>query len=164
MAVTGAQITAVAAEGYYFVGWSDGVTTASRTDENITSDISVTATFALIDRFYVNLVSSPPLAGILSGEGEYADGTQAAVSAVANTGYTFINWNLNGVEVSEEEDYTFLVTENTTLTANFAINTYTLTYLADANGSISGTAVQTVNHGSDGEQVTAVANEGYHFP
>jgi hypothetical protein len=53
------------------------------------------------------------LAGILTGEGEYADGTQAAVSAVANTGYAFNNWTLNGVEVSEEEDYTFVVTEYT---------------------------------------------------
>ena len=40
---------------------------------------------------------------------------------------------------------------------------YTLTYRAGANGSISGTTVQTVNHGSSGTEVTAVPGTGYHF-
>ena len=36
------------------------------------------------------------------------------------------------------------------MTANFAINTYTLTYAAGANGTITGTSPQTVNHGASG--------------
>jgi hypothetical protein len=32
---------------YHFTSWSDGVLTASRTDANVTSDISVTASFAI---------------------------------------------------------------------------------------------------------------------
>ena len=35
-----------------------------------------------------------------------------------------------------------------TVTANFAINTYTLTYTAGANGTITGTAPQTVDYGA----------------
>ncbi len=50
-----------------------------------------------------------------------------------------------------------------TVTAQFAINTYTLTYLTDGNGTISGTTPQMVNYGADGTAVTAVANAGYHF-
>jgi hypothetical protein len=42
-------------------------------------------------------------------------------------------------------------------------NTYTLTYTAGANGTISGTSPQTVNSGASGTAVTAVANSGYHF-
>ena len=42
------------------------------------------------------------------------------------------------------------VTANVSVTANFAINTYTLTYTAGANGTITGTSPQTVNHGADG--------------
>ena len=49
------------------------------------------------------------------------------------------------------------------VTANFAINTYTLTYTAGANGSISGTSPQTVNYGENGTAVTAVPDSGYHF-
>ena len=40
---------------------------------------------------------------------------------------------------------------------------FTLTYSASANGSISGTTLQFVSEGSDGSAVTAVANSGYHF-
>ena len=38
-----------------------------------------------------------------------------------------------------------------------------LTYVAGPNGSISGSTSQTVNYGSDGTEVTAVADTGYHF-
>lgn len=50
----GTEITAVPNAGYHFVDWSDGVTAASRTDTNVTEDISVTANFA------VNIVPEPP--------------------------------------------------------------------------------------------------------
>ena len=42
-------------------------------------------------------------------------------------------------------------------------STHALTYTAGANGTLSGTASQTVNDGSSGTQVTAVPNAGYHF-
>ena len=40
-----AQVTAVANEGYTFSKWSDGVTTAQRTDTNVTASKTVTAQF-----------------------------------------------------------------------------------------------------------------------
>ena len=50
-----------------------------------------------------------------------------------------------------------------TVTANFAINTYTLTYTAGPHGTISGTSPQTVNYGDNGSPVTAVPDSGYSF-
>ena len=44
---SGTAVTAVPDTGYHFVSWSDGVTTATRTDANVTADKSVTATFAI---------------------------------------------------------------------------------------------------------------------
>ena len=55
------------------------------------------------------------------------------------------------------------MTADVSVTANFAINTYTLTYTAGANGTIAGTTPQTVNYGANGTLVTAVPNTGYHF-
>lgn len=43
---SGTQVTAVADPGYHFTSWSDGATTTSRTDTNVTSNLSVTANFA----------------------------------------------------------------------------------------------------------------------
>lgn len=44
---SGTTVTAVPVEGYEFVRWSDGVTTATRTDSNVTANITVTAEFAV---------------------------------------------------------------------------------------------------------------------
>ncbi len=50
----GGPVTAVPSEHYHFVGWSDGVTTASRTDRQVTADLAVTANFA-IDQLSLDL-------------------------------------------------------------------------------------------------------------
>ena len=82
------------------------------------------------------------------------------VSAVPNTGYHFLSWS----DASTANPRTDTgVTANITVLASFAINTYTLTYNAGANGSISGTSPQTVNYNSSGTPVSAVPNGGYHF-
>ena len=41
----GAAVTVKAKEGYIFIGWSDGVKTATRTDMNVRADLSVKALF-----------------------------------------------------------------------------------------------------------------------
>lgn len=45
---SGAQVTAVPSAGYQFGSWNDGVLTASRTDINVTSDLTVTASFSAV--------------------------------------------------------------------------------------------------------------------
>jgi hypothetical protein len=55
------------------------------------------------------------------------------------------------------------VTGSVTASATFAVNTYTLTYAAGANGSIVGSATQQVDHGSSGTAVAATPATGYHF-
>ena len=67
------------------------------------------------------------------------------MTAVPNTGYHFVSWS-DGVLTATRTDTN--VTADMTVTANFAINTYTLTYTAGANGTITGTSPQTVNHGA----------------
>src|SRR5512137_673071 len=52
---------------------------------------------------------------------------------------------------------------NVDVTAEFALNTFTLKYAAGTGGTLTGNASQTVNYGADGTPVTAVADAGYHF-
>ncbi len=54
---SGAAVTAVPSPGYQFVSWSDGVTTATRTDLNETSNLSVSAIFAMISNTDVPLLA-----------------------------------------------------------------------------------------------------------
>ncbi len=87
-------------------------------------------------------------------------GSGTPVTAVPDTGYHFVNWS----DASTQNPRTDTnVMGNITVTANFAINVYTLTYTAGSNGSITGTSPQMVNHGGSGTAVTAVPNTGYHF-
>jgi hypothetical protein len=44
---SGTTVTAIADTGYHFVDWSDGVTTETRTDTNVTANINATANFAI---------------------------------------------------------------------------------------------------------------------
>ena len=69
------------------------------------------------------------------------------MTAVPNAGYHFVNWS-DASTANPRTDTNVMA--NVSVTANFAINTYTLTYTAGANGSISGTSPQTVNHGANG--------------
>lgn len=56
-----------------------------------------------------------------------------------------------------------LATAIKTARATFTLNQYSLTYTAGQNGSLSGTAFQTVKHGSNGTAVRAVPAFGFHF-
>jgi hypothetical protein len=69
------------------------------------------------------------------------------VTAVPDAGFHFVSWSDGVLTASRTE---LNVTADLTVTATFAANQFTLTYLAGANGSISGTTPQTVNQGADG--------------
>jgi hypothetical protein len=83
-----------------------------------------------------------------------------AVTAVPDANYYFVNWS----DGSTENPITHSnVTSNINMTANFAIDTYSLSYTAGTNGTISGSSYQIIDYGSNGTEVTAVPNSGYHF-
>ena len=153
-------MTAVPATGYHFVNWSDASTANPRTDTGVTGDINVTANFAINT---YTLTYTAGANGSISGSSPQtvnygASGT--AVTAVAATGYHFVNWS-DASTANPRTDSN--VQANVTVTASFALNTYTLTYTAGSHGSISGTSPQTVPAGGSGAAVTAVAATGYHF-
>jgi hypothetical protein len=157
----GAEVTAVPDTGYHFLQWNDGVLTATRADTNVTGDINVSASFG-IDTFTLTYTADAhgSIIGITPQVVDY--GTDGAeVTAVPGTGYHFLQWN-DGVLTAARADT--VVTADLSVTAIFAANTsHTLTYTADAHGSISGLTPQTVDYGADGAEVTAVPDTGHRF-
>src|SRR5207247_916269 len=135
--------TAVPNTGYHFTGWSDGSTAAARTDSNVTGNISVTASFA-INTFTLTYAacSNGKLTGSSPQTVDYnASGT--LVTALPNTGYHFTGWS-DGSTAAARTDSN--VTGNISVTASFAINTFTLTYAEGSNGTLTGSSPQTVTH------------------
>ena len=108
--------------------------TATRTDSNVTADISVTASFA-IDTFSLTYTagSHGSITGDASRRVPYGgDGT--AVTAVPATGYHFVKWSDDSTDNPRTDSN---VTADISVTASFAIDTFTLTYTAGSHGSIT---------------------------
>ncbi len=78
----------------------------------------------LIDNFPVDCEittgANPDAGGTTSGHGNYDHNSSATVLAQPSAGYTFINWTVNDEEISSNPSYTFNVTGNWHLVANFA--------------------------------------------
>ena len=64
-------------------------------------------------------VSATATNGTVSGTGVYKAGTTATLTATPNTGYKFINWTKGEDVVSTEATYSFTVSEDVALVANF---------------------------------------------
>ena len=160
---SGTLVTAVANSGYHFLSWSDGVTTPSRTDANVTTDINVTASFAVNPVTTYTLTYIAAAHGTISGttpQNVNSGGSGTPVTAVANFGYHFVSWS-DGVTNAARTDAN--VTTNINVTASFAAGTqYTLTFVAgSANGIINGVTPQIVIRNSNSMPVMAVPNTGY---
>ncbi|MDE7357383.1 MAG: leucine-rich repeat protein, partial [Bacteroidales bacterium] len=96
--------------------------------------------------------------GRVVGDGDYVIGEEATLEAIPNTGYHFVRWS----DGNTDNPRALTVTEDITLMAIFAIDTYTVTaypnerYMGwvDGGGSYTFGAEATLE---------AIPNEGYHF-
>ena len=122
----------------------------------------VSFTTSQIPIYTINVSASPSNAGTVSGGGSFQQGQSCTVTATAATGYTFLRWTENGSQVSTNANYTFTVSGNRTLVAQFQAQGYTISVSANpANGgTVSGGG--SYNYGQSCT-VTATAATGYTF-
>jgi hypothetical protein len=121
----GSNVTLAAAAnaGYVFVNWTECALVVSaspaypfpaQSDRALVANFSVAGTGQII-----STGSTPTAGGTTRGDGEYALGGSATVSASPNPGYKFSKWLVDGGSVSTAANYTFTVTGNRTLVAKF---------------------------------------------
>ena len=112
--------------------------------------------------YTVSTSSSPATGGSTTGSNTYTSGASVTVSAVPNTGYTFTNWTEGGIIVSTSSTYTFTISANKTLVANFSLNSYSLT-ITSVNGTVTKNPDQaSYNYGTT-VTLTATPAAGYAF-
>ncbi len=120
--------------------------------------------------YSLTLQANPVAGGDVTGSGEYSAGQKVAISATAQAGYQFVNWTLEGVEISKQSAFEYTMpAADTILVANFteAINppTYALSMAVTPVGS--GSAYDDSGSGSYAEgsviSLRAVATSGYEF-
>lgn len=71
-------------------------------------------------RYTIDATAFPYNAGTVSGGGAYESGQRCTLTAIPNSGYTFVSWAEGINEVSTDANYTFTVSRDRNLTANFA--------------------------------------------
>ena len=157
-------VSATANNGYTFTKWTENGTVVST---NASYTFTVTGNRTLVANFtqqnYVISVSAnPTTGGTVSGGGAFHYGDNCTVSATANNGYTFTNWTENGSVVSTNANYTFTVSGNRTLVANFAAQSYTITASANPTNGGTVTGGGTFNYGQSCT-LTATPATGYNF-
>ena len=112
----------------------------------------------------VAAVANPEEGGTVEGVGEFLLNHPCTLVATPNEHYHFVNWKNGDVIVSTNASYTFNVTEDVELTANFAIDQFTVsTYIYPAaGGTVAGAG--TFDYGETCT-LTATPNteNGYHF-
>ena len=159
-----ATLKATANTGYTFVNWTkDGVVVST----NATYSFTVTEAGAYVANFSLNSYSitvsaNPTAGGTVTGANTYNHGATATLTATANTGYTFVNWTKDGVEVSTNATYSFTVTEAGAYVANFVLNGYAITATANPTAGGTVTGASTYSYGTTAT-LKATANTGYTF-
>ena len=157
-------LTATANQGYTFTNWTENGNVVS-TNANYTFTVNANRTLVAnftANTYTINVSANPSNGGTVSGSGTYTYGQSCTVVATANTGFTFTNWTENGNLVSTNANFTFTVTGNRNLVANFSTNAHTITAIAEPSdgGTIRGAG--NYEYGASCT-LTATANEGYNF-
>jgi M6 family metalloprotease-like protein len=157
-------LVAQAAPGYSFGYWSENgiqISTSPTFSFQAEADRELIAHYN-IQQFVINTISNPIEGGATTGGGLYDYGTQATVNALPAQGYNFINWTEDAITVNNNPEYSFNVTGNASLVANFELQQ--LTVQTESNPGEGGTTLGagTYDFGSL-VQVEAIPEDGYTF-
>ena len=114
------SLVATPTTNYAFVNWTqNGAVVSSSATYNfaVTSNRTLVANFAAGSA--ISTAALPTAGGSTTGDGSYTNGASVTVTATTNANYKFLNWTINGAPVSTSKSYTFTVSSNRALVANF---------------------------------------------
>ena len=155
-------VTALPDPGWTFANWSDGLTGSENPDTIIVqSDSLVTANFS--QDAYILTANTVGNGSIQKSpdQGSYAFGDTVVLTAVPDPGWAFSVWS-DGLAGSENPD-TVIVSSDSTVTATFTQDVYTLSINTVGNGSVQKTPDQPTYSFGDTVFVTAVPDTGWSF-
>jgi uncharacterized repeat protein (TIGR02543 family) len=160
-------VAALPNPGYVFDNWTEGETIASTSSSYqfvLTGNRTLVANYSLIleNQFAVILSANPAAGGSTNGSGSFDADANVTVTATPNNGYAFVNWTANEEEVSTNSSYTFAITANTNLVANFEVRTYTLNVTAENGTVVKNPNEENYNSGVD-VVLTPTPATGYEF-
>ncbi len=158
---TTVTLTATPTVGWHFLGWSgDAAGSTNPITVSMTAPRNVTASFAI--NSYTLTVSGDANGSVTKApdQATYDHGTSVTLTAVPATGYHLASWG--GDASGNTTPLPVTMDGNKTITATFAINTYTLTLNIIDGGTVTKNPdLPTYTHGQT-VQLTAVPIDGDH--
>ena len=146
-------LSATPNDSYQFLNWTVN-------GKEVSKNRTFTTRIAANTEFVANFVK---VTVKVNGEGVAklvinTDGT-ITLTATPNKSYDFVNWSVNGEEISKNNPYTATIINDIEFTANF------ITYKIKVIESIGGTAKVNKNNAASNEEVilTATPQDGYRF-
>ena len=112
-------ITATAAEGYEFVNWTSyGIEVSKNATYTTAPIIGADKEYKANFGCKVAIVAGEG-GKVVTGNLIVVVGEQTTIQAIADEGYEFVNWTVDGEEVSKESSYSATITKETEFVANF---------------------------------------------
>jgi len=161
----GTTVTVIATPnpGYSFMSWTENgtvVSTSASYQYAMAGNKTLVANYTL--QLVVTASSIPSAGGTITGAGAFTTGSSVTMTATSNSGYIFLNWTENGIIVSTNASYTFIINASRTLVAHFAVGGYTMNVTA-INGTVVKNPVLVSYNSGATVQLTATPNSGYVF-
>jgi hypothetical protein len=132
----------------------------SYTFTNVTANRTISASFALKT---FTIAASAGTGGTITpaGTSTLNSGASQTYTITSGTGYSIADIKVDGVSVGAVNSYTFTnVTANRTISASFALSTFTITASSGTGGTITPTGTSALNYG--GTQTYSIApSAGY---
>jgi len=153
-------------EHYVFENWTEnGQVVSSEPNYSFTvnADRSLVAHFAYIPTNYtINVSANPTEGGAVEGGGIYQEGETCTVIASPNEHYAFESWTENEQVVSSVRDYTFPVSSDRNLVANFTYIPQNFTINVSASPTEGG-IVEGGGIYQEGQTCTVIASPNEHY-
>jgi uncharacterized repeat protein (TIGR02543 family) len=157
---TSVLLTAAPNASSTFTGWSGACSGTGTCSVTMTAARNVTATFA-VRTFTISASAGANGAIAPSGAVSVNYGATRAFTITPGTGYHVEDVLVDGSSAGAVTSYSFTnVLAGHSISATFAINTYTVTPSAGANGTISPSVPQTVNRNAT-TSFSVTPNSGY---
>jgi hypothetical protein len=130
-------LTAIANPQYQFVNWTENGLQVSASSNYAFAACSSRLLIANFVALYtVTAAPSLVVGGSVRGAGTFTNGSLVALSACANMDFHFVGWTEAGAVVCSSNIYSFTLTENRNLMANFMTNpTCAITLTASPSGA-----------------------------
>ena len=161
-------VIATANEGYAFSNWAENgneVSTNASFTFTVNENRTLVANFELLPpaEYSINVSSNPVEGGTVTGGGTYTEGQTCTLTATANEGFVFSNWTENGTLITNFYTFSFTVTGDRTIVANFEPippQEFTILLFVEPaeGGTASGEGVYT-----EGDEVTVSVETNYEY-